>query len=100
MLVISRCRSWSDNPLEKIILEAKNVDGLAVRIESDGILSICLQHEMDHLEGVLFIDRIDGKVIEDDVVAEIQDHESDASTRRRMKKMKLVDARSQKLDFL
>jgi peptide deformylase len=85
---------------KKIILEAKNVDGLAVRIESDGILSICLQHEMDHLEGVLFIDRIDGKVIEDDVVAEIQEHESDASTRRRMKKMKLVDARSQKLDFV
>ena len=85
---------------KKIVIEAKNVDGLAVRIESDGILSICLQHEMDHLEGVLFIDRIDGKVIEDEVVAEIQDHESDASTRRRMKKMKLVDARSQKLDFV
>lgn len=85
---------------KNIVLEAKDVNGHLVQVESDGILSICLQHEMDHLDGVLFIDRIDGKVIEDEVVAEIQEHESDTSTRRRMKKMKLVDARSQKLDFV
>ena len=26
--------------------------------ELDGLLAICLQHEMDHLEGVLFIDHL------------------------------------------
>jgi peptide deformylase len=85
---------------KNIVLEAKDVEGRAIRIESDGILSICLQHEMDHLEGVLFIDRVQGKVSENEVVADIEDHENDASTRRRLKKMKLVDARAQKLDFL
>jgi peptide deformylase len=85
---------------KNIVLEAKDPDGRAIRIESDGILSICLQHEMDHLEGVLFIDRVQGKVSENDVVADIEDHEGDAATRRKMKKLKLVDARSEKFDFL
>jgi peptide deformylase len=33
-------------------------DGNAVEVEADGILATCLQHEMDHLEGVLFIDHL------------------------------------------
>lgn len=86
---------WKD-----IVLEAKDLDGQKIRIECNGILSICLQHELDHLEGVLFIDRVQGKLNEDDVVGDIEDYDNDTSTRRRLKKMKLVDARSQKLDFL
>ncbi len=85
---------------KNIVLEAKDPEGRVIRIESDGILSICLQHEMDHLEGVLFIDRVQGKVNENGVVADIEEHEGDAATRRKMKKLKLVDARSEKFDFL
>ncbi len=33
-------------------------NGKPVTIEADGILSVILQHEIDHLRGVLFIDRI------------------------------------------
>ena len=29
-----------------------------MRSELDGLLAVCLQHEMDHLEGVLFIDHL------------------------------------------
>ena len=32
--------------------------GKAISIKTDGLLAICLQHEMDHLEGKLFIDRL------------------------------------------
>ena len=32
--------------------------GQAVDFEADGFLSIVLQHEIDHLRGVLFIDRV------------------------------------------
>jgi peptide deformylase len=32
--------------------------GHPVTIKTDGLLAICLQHEMDHLEGKLFIDRL------------------------------------------
>jgi peptide deformylase len=33
-------------------------DGKAHEEELDGLLGICLQHEMDHLEGILFIDHL------------------------------------------
>jgi peptide deformylase len=33
-------------------------DGAAQEVEMDGLLATCLQHEMDHLEGVLFIDHL------------------------------------------
>ena len=33
-------------------------DGEKQTLEADGLLADCLQHEMDHLEGVLFIDRL------------------------------------------
>lgn len=33
-------------------------DGKEFTIKTDGLLAICLQHEMDHLAGKLFIDRI------------------------------------------
>jgi peptide deformylase len=32
--------------------------GKRVEIEAEGLLATCLQHEMDHLEGVLFVDHI------------------------------------------
>ena len=32
--------------------------GQAQEIDADGLLSTCLQHEMDHLEGILFIDHL------------------------------------------
>jgi peptide deformylase len=33
-------------------------DGKPAMLEADGILATCLQHEMDHLEGVLFLDHL------------------------------------------
>jgi peptide deformylase len=40
----------------RIKAEYLDLDGKTVEIEADGMLATCLQHEMDHLEGVLFID--------------------------------------------
>ena len=41
-------------------VEVKGLDinGKEMVIKTDGLLAICLQHEMDHLEGKLFIDRL------------------------------------------
>ena len=33
-----------------------DLEGKLIEIEADGMLATCLQHEMDHLEGILFID--------------------------------------------
>ncbi|MHC1791058.1 peptide deformylase [Solidesulfovibrio sp.] len=41
-----------------VTVEALDLDGRPLTIEADELLAICLQHEIDHLEGVLFIDRI------------------------------------------
>lgn len=41
-------------------IEVKGLDreGKALNLKLDGLLAICMQHEMDHLEGKLFIDRL------------------------------------------
>ncbi|RLT99250.1 peptide deformylase [Ketobacter sp.] len=43
---------------EKIRLQALNRDGEPFEMECDGILSVCIQHELDHLDGKLFVDHI------------------------------------------
>jgi len=43
---------------EVIRLKYQDVDGAAHEIEADGILARVIQHEVDHLEGILFIDRL------------------------------------------
>ena len=35
---------------------AQDVTGKSFEIELDGLAAVCLQHEMDHLEGKLFVD--------------------------------------------
>lgn len=40
------------------VVDALDTKGSPVRIEAEGMLARCLQHEIDHLDGVLFIDRL------------------------------------------
>jgi peptide deformylase len=42
----------------KVTVRALNEKGDTFEIEADGLLAIALQHEMDHLDGVLFVDRL------------------------------------------
>jgi peptide deformylase len=41
---------------EKIRVKFRDIDFKEQEIEADGLLATCLQHEVDHLNGVLFID--------------------------------------------
>ena len=43
---------------EKIVFKAQLLDGTIVQGEADGLLSRCLQHELDHLNGIVFPDRM------------------------------------------
>lgn len=45
---------------EKVVVEGINVARERVRIEAEGLLARALQHEIDHLNGVLFIDKLSG----------------------------------------
>ena len=42
---------------EKVIVKALNRDGKEIRLEAEGLLARILQHEMDHLDGILFTDK-------------------------------------------
>ena len=40
------------------VVEGMNAQGTTVRIDANGLLARILQHEIDHLDGILFIDRL------------------------------------------
>jgi peptide deformylase len=42
----------------RVVFEALDETGSPFRIEATGLLSRALQHELDHLDGVLFVDRL------------------------------------------
>jgi peptide deformylase len=43
---------------KSIHVRAQNLDGEAIEIETTGFLARAIQHEVDHLNGILFIDRM------------------------------------------
>jgi len=44
---------------ERIEVSYQDLDGVAHTLECNGLLARCIQHEVDHLNGVLFIDRME-----------------------------------------
>jgi peptide deformylase len=47
----------------KIKVVAKDRDGKEFALEADGLLARVIQHEYDHLNGVLFVDKVIGETI-------------------------------------
>lgn len=43
---------------ERVRLRARDLDWNQVELEASGLQAVCFQHEVDHLDGILFIDRI------------------------------------------
>ena len=43
---------------ESIKLEFQDLQGESRTLNAEGLLSICIQHELDHLQGILFIDHL------------------------------------------
>lgn len=41
---------------ECVVVKALDKDGKEITLEADGLLAVCIQHEMDHLLGNLFVD--------------------------------------------
>lgn len=48
-----------DRPSD-ILVRGMDRDGKTVEIEADDLLAICIQHEIDHLNGKLFVDHLSG----------------------------------------
>ena len=43
---------------ERVVVVYEDLDGQPQTIEADGLLATCLQHEIDHLDGILFVDHL------------------------------------------
>lgn len=56
-LSIPGCRALVPRK-EKLTVKALNRNGEEFTLDADGLLAICIQHEIDHLNGVLFVDHI------------------------------------------
>jgi len=48
------------NRSERIVVQALNEYGQEFELEADGLLSVCIQHEIDHLDGVVFLQHLSG----------------------------------------
>lgn len=42
----------------RVVVEAQDLDGQPFTVRAEGALADCLQHELDHLDGVLYIDHL------------------------------------------
>ena len=45
----------------RAVVEGVDVKGKPLRLEGSGLMARCLQHEVDHLDGKLFLDRLTGE---------------------------------------
>jgi peptide deformylase len=43
---------------KKVVVRCQNLEGETVEIEGEDLLAVALQHEIDHLDGILFIDHL------------------------------------------
>ena len=44
---------------ERVVLQSELLDGSVIEYECGGLLGRCIQHELDHLDGFLFTDRLE-----------------------------------------
>ena len=51
--------SWNVVRPNEVHLRGVSIDGEEIDIEADELLARCFQHEMDHLDGILLVERLD-----------------------------------------
>jgi peptide deformylase len=66
----------------RVTVQAQDVEGKVFQVKADGLLARALQHENDHLNGVLFIDRLSDEERE----KMIQAYEKQNKSQRRKKR--------------
>jgi peptide deformylase len=43
---------------ERVVIQALDENGKEFELEADGLLAVCIQHEMDHLQGRVFVEHL------------------------------------------
>ncbi|MGH8963464.1 MAG: peptide deformylase [Jatrophihabitantaceae bacterium] len=53
--------SWDCRRRANVVAHGQNMYGDQITVEGTALLARCIQHESDHLDGVLFVDRLDAE---------------------------------------
>jgi peptide deformylase len=61
----------------KIVVKGQDVHGKNIRVNAEGWFARIMQHEIDHLDGILFTDRLDSPEDLKEVVEDDEDYQSD-----------------------
>jgi peptide deformylase len=67
---------------ERVTVRALDRDGKPFELEADGLLAVCIQHEMDHLMGKVFVDYLSGlkrNRIKAKLLKQAREHRPDAA---------------------
>ena len=62
---------------ERITVRALNAAGEAYTLEAQGLLAVCIQHEMDHLEGKVFVEYL-SRLKQNRIIAKLRKQERKA----------------------
>jgi peptide deformylase len=66
---------------KRVKIQAYGLDGGEITAEADGLFARCVQHEVDHLDGVLFIDRVN-PTLAPELATALDEFETDFHSRR------------------
>ena len=66
---------------KQVRINAYGIDGKEIQFDATGLMARCVQHELDHLDGVLFTDRMSATV-KADVMEELDLFETEFASRR------------------
>ena len=67
---------------ERVTVRALDRDGKSFELKADGLLAVCIQHEMDHLLGKVFVDYLSGlkrNRIKTKLLKQAREHKPDAA---------------------
>ncbi len=64
----------------KVLVKAQNAKGEPVQVEAEGFLARALCHEIDHLNGVLYVDIMEHEIFQDDEPEDAPENEPETET--------------------
>ena len=70
---------------ERVTVRALDRDGKSFELDADGLLAVCIQHEMDHLKGKVFVDYLSNlkrNRIKAKLLKQAREHRPDAAPMR------------------
>ena len=70
---------------ERVTVRALDRDGKSFQLDADGLLAVCIQHEMDHLKGKVFVDYLSNlkrNRIKAKLLKQAREHRPDAAPMR------------------